>query len=126
MKVCFPVEADQGLNSKVYGHFGSAPLFILYDTEKRTVESLNNRDADHAHGQCNPVQALNGEKVDAIIVGGIGKGAINKLQALNIKVYSAAKSTVEENLGLFENDQMLELTQKDGCSGHGHNGDCDH
>jgi predicted Fe-Mo cluster-binding NifX family protein len=124
MKVCFPVEADQGLNSKVYGHFGSAPLFILFDTETRTVSSLNNRDADHAHGQCSPVDALNGEKVDAIIVGGIGKGAINKLSAMNIKVYSAAKKTVEENLGVFENNQMIELTQKDGCSGHG--GDCDH
>lgn len=126
MKVCFPVEADQGLASKIYGHFGSAPLFIMYDTETKDFASLNNQDAEHAHGQCSPVKALSGEKVDAIIVGGIGRGAINKLEALNIKVYSAAKKTVAENLGLLEKNQMTELSQKDGCSGHDHNGDCDH
>ena len=126
MKVCFPVEADHGLASKVYGHFGSAPLFIVYNTETKAFESMHNQDADHEHGQCSPVQALNGEEVDAIIVGGIGRGAINKLQALNIKVYSAAKSTIEENLSLFEKNHMIELTQKDVCSGHGHDGDCNH
>ena len=126
MKVCFPVETDQGLASKVYGHFGSAPLFIMYNTETSTFEKLVNQDADHEHGKCNPVQALDGEKVDAVIVGGIGKGAINKLQALGIKVYSATNGTVEENLALFGKSQMIEISKKDGCSGHGHNGDCNH
>ena len=29
MKMCFPVESDQGLESKVFGHFGSAPVFVV-------------------------------------------------------------------------------------------------
>ena len=32
MKVCVPVTHDQGLQSPVSGHFGSAPLFVLVDT----------------------------------------------------------------------------------------------
>ena len=126
MKICFPVEADQGLESKVYGHFGSAPTFVLFDTETRTVGTINNQDLGHEHGQCNPVKALDGKMVDAIIVDGIGAGAINKLNAMNIKVYSAAKNTVQENIGLFENNQIIELTKKDACGGHSHGGDCNH
>ena len=28
MKVCIPVEVNEGLKSKPFGHFGSAPMFI--------------------------------------------------------------------------------------------------
>jgi len=37
MKVGFPVELDEGMESKVYGHFGSAPAFVVVDTEKKEV-----------------------------------------------------------------------------------------
>ena len=33
MKICFPVEKDEGIESQVYNHFGSAPVFIMVDTE---------------------------------------------------------------------------------------------
>ena len=42
MKVCFPVENDNGMDSMVYAHFGSAPLFILYDSETNELEVINN------------------------------------------------------------------------------------
>ena len=32
MKVCFPVQKDEGIESQVYNHFGSAPVFIVVDT----------------------------------------------------------------------------------------------
>ena len=35
MKVCFPTETLQGLDSRVYGHFGSAPGFVIVDTGTR-------------------------------------------------------------------------------------------
>ncbi len=31
MKICFPVEQHEGLESQVYGHFGSAPSFVVVD-----------------------------------------------------------------------------------------------
>ncbi|RME41495.1 MAG: diguanylate cyclase, partial [Deltaproteobacteria bacterium] len=40
MKVCFPVNNDQGLESEVYGHFGSAPAFVVVDTESHEVLGL--------------------------------------------------------------------------------------
>ena len=37
MKVCFPVQKNEGVESTVYNHFGSAPLFVLVDTAANTV-----------------------------------------------------------------------------------------
>ncbi len=37
MKICFPVQENEGLGSRVYNHFGSAPMFIVVDTETDNV-----------------------------------------------------------------------------------------
>lgn len=60
MKVCFPVQKDEGVESQVYNHFGSAPAFIVVDTEGKGVQRVDNRDLHHAHGACNPIMALDG------------------------------------------------------------------
>ena len=75
MKVGFAVQTDEGIQSKVYDHFGSAPIFIIVDIEGKEVLTINNKNLHHAHGQCNPIMALDGKSVDAMVVGGIG-GAI--------------------------------------------------
>lgn len=124
MKICFPVDTDNGLESNVYGHFGSAPFFIVFDTETKTVERIDNQNLEHAHGMCNPLKALNGQMVDALVVGGIGAGAINKLNALGIKVYRGFEGTVQDNIGHFENNAMAEITMDQACGGHG--GGCGH
>ena len=46
----------------------------------------------------------NGKKVDAIVVGGIGAGAIYKLNNMGIKVYKAVQGTVQTNIELFINN----------------------
>ncbi len=92
MKVGFAVETSEGVESKVYGHFGSAPAFIIVDTEEKDVLTVNNRDLQHVHGACNPVMALDGKSVDALVVGGIGAGALTKLNAMGIKVYRGRSS----------------------------------
>ncbi|UCC61082.1 MAG: MFS transporter, partial [Dehalococcoidia bacterium] len=58
------------------------------------------------HGQCSPLQALDGNLIDAIIVGGIGAGAINKLNTMGIKVYQANQGTVKTNLDLFKSQRF--------------------
>jgi len=126
MKICFPVESDNGLESEVYGHFGSAPIFILFDTESKSIDTINNQDVGHTHGMCTPLKALNGKKVDAIVVGGIGAGAINKLNMMGIKVYRAVQGTVKANMELFETNTMLEMSLDQACGGHGNAGGCSH
>ncbi len=124
MLVCFPVEKNNGLESTVYGHFGSAPIFVIADTETNTLREIGNQNLNHEHSKCNPVQALNGEKVDAIILGGIGGGALTKLQAMNIDVFKATAPTIKENMELLKENKLLPMTST--CSGHSHGGGCGH
>ncbi len=115
MKICFPVESDKGLDSDVFGHFGSAPIFVTFDTLTKSIDTISNQDLGHAHGMCNPLKALDGKMVDVIIVGGIGAGAINKLNEMGIKVYRASEGTVRDNIKIFKNNTMSEITGEHAC-----------
>jgi predicted Fe-Mo cluster-binding NifX family protein len=119
MKVCFPVREVNALESEVYGHFGSAPAFVFVDADTRDVSSVKNADMHHQHGMCNPVAALAGKEVDAVVVGGIGGGALMKLRSSGIKVYRAAAHSVEENLGLFLAGALAEFLPGHTCGSHG-------
>lgn len=39
MRVCQPIEKDQGMDNVLHGHFRSAPRFLVFDTDKK--ESLS-------------------------------------------------------------------------------------
>ncbi len=118
MKVAFAVQGNEGIESKVYDHFGSAPAFIIVDTEGKEVLTVNNKDLHHVHGACNPIMALDGKSVDAMVVGGIGAGALAKLNALGIKVYEAGAPTVNENLALLSENKLQELSVQNACRAH--------
>ena len=127
MKVCFAVQKDDGLESAVYGHFGSAPAFIVVDTETDQVQTIANGDLDHVHGACHPLRALGGLRLDAVVVGGIGAGAISGLQASGIRVYRSGAETVRENLEQIKKNALPELSVRNACGGHGHGpGGCSH
>lgn len=126
MKICFPVDKDQGLDSMVYGHFGSAPMFLLLDSSGDEIKALDNRDRDHAHGRCSPLKALGGVSIDSVVVGGIGQGALSKLSALGIKVYRAEAETVRENLDKMQKGELKAFSPALVCSGHGRGGGCSH
>ncbi len=123
MKVCFPVKSNEGMESIPYGHFGTAPMFVVCDLEKNEVKTLDNGDLGHEHGKCQPMKALSGEVVDAVVVGGIGQGAIVKLNSLGIKVYRAAEGTIAVNIDKLNSGDLLEFSMDhtcnhDGCTHH--------
>lgn len=126
MKVCFAVEHNEGINSAVYGHFGSAPVFIMVDTDLKIATPVTNDDMHHVHGTCNPLRSIGGLSVDAVVVGGIGAGALTKLNAAGIKVFKALKNSVRDNLDLLSRNMLPELTVQDGCKGHQGAGGCGH
>jgi predicted Fe-Mo cluster-binding NifX family protein len=126
MKICFPVSEAKGVESEVYGHFGSAPTFLVIETESNTITTVNNKDQHHAHGACNPMKALNNQNVDAIVVGGIGAGALSKLNQLGIKVFQSQATTIKENMAILKNQSLPEFSTSHCCSGHSKIGGCAH
>ncbi len=119
MRICIPVNADAGVHSPVCEHFGSSPLFMLVDTESGSCRALPNKNLHHAHGMCQPLQALQGERVDAVVVGGIGAGALMKLRAAGMAVYLAEHDTVGETLRALNAGQLRPVRPEAACAGHG-------
>jgi predicted Fe-Mo cluster-binding NifX family protein len=124
MKICFPVQDDNGVDSLVYNHFGSAPKFVVIDTDTESIATINNRDQHHSHGACNPMKALDNQKVDAIVVGGIGAGALTRLSQMGISVHRSGAPTVRENIALFKSLPAFSLQSC--CGGHSKDGGCAH
>jgi len=120
MKICIPVLEDQGLDSRISAHFGSAPLFMLVDTAGGHCRAIPNHNAHHAHGMCSPLDALRGEHFDSLVVEGIGGGAVNRLQAAGIPVLQAAHRTVGEVVAAFEAGTLLPLGPEGTCGQHRH------
>jgi len=126
MNICIPIVEDKGIQSQVNGHFGSTPLFLIVNTETLSTRAIVNTNAQHSHGMCQPLAALSSEKLDAIVVGGIGMGALNKLRASGIKVYMGRQTTVEQVITEFKAGKLNEVTPQTACAHHGQEHDHGH
>ncbi len=119
MKICLPTAGNNGLSEKVYNHFGSAPYFIIYDTETKSVEIVQNDNIHHSHGNCHPLGVISKYNVDVVITNGMGKRAVQLLNDAGIKAYLLNGNTVEEAIKKFESNELIELTFENACGQHG-------
>jgi predicted Fe-Mo cluster-binding NifX family protein len=119
MNICIPVNADEGLASPVCAHFGSAPFFMIVDTENGACRAIPNRNLHHAHGMCQPLAAIAGEDIGAIVVGGIGMGALGKLMAAGLDVYRAEQPTVGQTIEAFNGGTLRAMDPATACGHHG-------
>ena len=118
MKLCIPITEDQGLRSPVSAHFGSAPMFMVVNTDTDERRVLPNRNLDHQHGNCRPMASIDGEGIEAMVVGGIGGGALNGLMANGIKVFLAEHPTVELTLEAFKSGSLQPVAPGHVCPHH--------
>ena len=119
MNICIPVMEDNGAASPVCAHFGSAPLFMIVDTDSGACRAIPNRNAHHGHGMCAPLSSLAGESLDGIVVGGIGMGALNKLAASGLRVFRAEHATVGETVAAFTAGALRAMDPGMTCAHHG-------
>jgi len=126
MLICFPIERNEGLDSKLSDHFGSAPMFLIADTDTNELTVISNSNQHHSHGACNPLQALQGSGIEGVAVRGIGAGAIAHLSHCGLRVYQAMEETIRENVEKLKMNGLPQYSPAQGCSGHGHGGGCCH
>lgn len=119
MKICIPTQTNEGSKAKVCEHFGSAPYFTIYDTEKDDCETIDNFNQHHSHGTCYPMEALGSKNIDAVVCGGMGMRAIQGLNQSGIRIYRAAGVTVEEVIKQYKANKLEEITQGNACAQHG-------
>jgi predicted Fe-Mo cluster-binding NifX family protein len=123
MKICFPVITEEGLDSTIYGHFASAPWFLVVDTSCMQSYVIANCDQNNLYGGCNPFMALRGLKLDGIVVGGIGDDALRAMNMCGFRVFQAEGASVRENVERFQLQALHELemlySELEGtCAGH--------
>jgi predicted Fe-Mo cluster-binding NifX family protein len=97
---------------------------VVVDTDTQEVREIGNRDLHHDHGACSPLKALGGAVVDAIVVGGIGAGALTGLNQAGLTVFQAIGATIADNLAMLVHVELPVLTPADVCGGH--SGGCNH
>jgi predicted Fe-Mo cluster-binding NifX family protein len=120
VQICIPINEDEGIDSQVCGHFGSAPAFMIVDTETGACRAITNNNSHHAHGNCQPLAAIAGESVDGVVVGGIGMGALIRLLQANIAVFRSEYPTVAQTLEAFKAGTLQPVSPEGACQGHGH------
>jgi len=118
MKVCIPTETNEGKEAKVYGHFGSAPYFTIYDTDGGKFEIIDNANQHHAHGTCQPLSGLADKKISAVVCGGMGARAVQMLNNVGIKAYRATSEKVDDVIVKFLAGNLKEMTIDNACANH--------
>ncbi len=118
MKICVPVLDSNGLDSQVSPHFGSAPAFMIVDTDTGECRCLVNTNGHHAHGMCQPLAVLGGEQIDGMVVSGIGMGALMKLQAAGIAVFVSEHRTIGETVAALADGTLRRASTEGACRGH--------
>jgi len=119
MKLCIPITEYKGLDSEVCAHFGSAPRFLIVDTESRELNVVENTNTHHTHGMCQPLRLFEGLELGGMVVGGIGRGALMKLHAGGVEVFLSRESTVAATLEALEAGRLGRADMDSACAGHG-------
>ncbi|MBN1626388.1 MAG: NifB/NifX family molybdenum-iron cluster-binding protein [Deltaproteobacteria bacterium] len=91
-RIAIPSMAAGGLDGQRAGHFGHCDVFTLVDVEKGEIKDVTTiPNQSHVQGGCMvPVNLLSENKVNALIVGGIGMRPLMGFRQAGIDVYHDA------------------------------------
>lgn len=103
MKVCVPVQKDNGLKSRLSQKFIYSQIFLIINTDSAYVKKVENFNEN-----VDRLAVLKDEKFDSLIVDVISKGTIEELGKNYIKVYKPRSEVVIENIEFLKQGLLLE------------------
>lgn len=118
MKIIFPANNDEGLNSTRSSHFGKAKYYILVTSLQNGMSEVkaikNEKNDNHScGGAANKILSCN---ADALIVGGIGDRPAQIFKNEGLEVFMDTNSkTIKEALDLFLANKLTPLGDKGTC-----------
>ncbi len=102
-RIAIPSDGKGGLDGIRSGHFGHCDVFTFIDVENGEIKKVSTlQNQEHIQGGCMvPVNLLAEQKVNALVVGGIGMRPLMGFRQVGIAVYHDAqraeiKSVVED------------------------------
>lgn len=119
MKISIPSMGKGGLEDMVCQHFGTAPVYTVFDTESGEVLVLVNT-SEHTGGVGHPPEILYAAGVKVMLCGGLGRKAVTMFNDMGIDVFVGAKGCVKDALESWKSCSLQRATCETACSGHGH------
>lgn len=109
----------KSLDAPFENRFGRAPGFIIYDTDKKSFEAINNSmNLKAARGAgIQAAEDIVKSGVTALITGHCGPKAFQVLSHANVQVYNTNAQTVAQAIELFVEGKLTSLKSPD-TGGH--------
>lgn len=107
MLICITSDGKE-LESTVAKRFGHTNYFLIFNTETKDFEAIENNNEGHNHEN---LQVFLDKGVKAFIVGNIGPYAFEMLKSGGSKIYLARKKKVSEAVELFSKGELKELNE---------------
>ncbi|NMA67503.1 MAG: dinitrogenase iron-molybdenum cofactor biosynthesis protein [Clostridiaceae bacterium] len=121
MKIAIPVE-EKSLESNVCASFGRTPYFLIYDTDTKKSEFLDNSAVSSTGGAgIKAAQMIVDHDASILITPRLGENAANVLKCAEIKIYKTKTSLVKENIDAFISGKLSMLNEFH-AGFHGHRG----
>jgi predicted Fe-Mo cluster-binding NifX family protein len=111
MRIAIPVD-EKSIGASVCQSFGRAPYFLIYDTDSKESEFINNSAAASQGGAgIKTAQAVVDYRIGALLTPRCGENASEVINAANIKIYKTTDASAPDNINAFINGKLSLLDE---------------
>jgi len=101
MKIAVPVD-ERNIETKVCQSFGRTPYFLVYDTDNRESEFIENSGGASPGGAgIKAAQTLVDSNATILLTPRLGENAADVLKASEIKIYKTITDSAKDNIDAF-------------------------
>lgn len=120
MLIAIPVE-NQSLIGDVCQSFGRSPYFLIYNTNTKESNFIDNQAASSQGGAgIKAAQTLIDHNVNAVITPRLGKNAAEVMKEVNMEIFKSINKSIKENIEAFIDGEISHLEYiHDGFHNHG-------
>jgi predicted Fe-Mo cluster-binding NifX family protein len=111
MKIVCPVD-DKNIETGVCISFGRTPYFLVYDTETKQAEFIDNSAAASQGGAgIKAAQSIVDKKAEILLTPRCGENAAEVIKAANIRIFKTSGGSAMENINAFLDGKLLLLDE---------------
>ena len=121
-RIAIPSNGEGGLNGTRAGHFGHCDVFTLIDVEDGQIKEVSIlQNQEHVQGGCMvPVNLLAQNRVNALVVGGIGMRPLMGFRQVGINVFhDDQRAQIEPVVNDLIAGKLTEIRNDQVCGGGG-------
>lgn len=106
MKIAIPID-EKDINNLVSVSFGRAPYYLIYDTESKAAEYIENTAANAKGGAgIKAAQFVVDSGSEVLITPRCGENAADVINNAEIKMYKSEKVSARENIDIFLDNKL--------------------